>query len=77
MLDDFRNSAASSYEEPQPESTPTQSPPPASGRRTRRKQRLFLGMTAIQRFVLAVMIFFMTGILGTLCLLVTEKIYIP
>lgn len=34
----------------------------------------FLGMTAPQRFVIALMLLMMTCILGTFCLLVTEKI---
>ena len=37
----------------------------------------FLGMTAIQRFVIAVMILFMVCILSSFCLLVTEKISLP
>lgn len=34
----------------------------------------FLGMTAPQRFVIAIMLFLMTFILGTFFLLVTERI---
>jgi hypothetical protein len=37
----------------------------------------FLGMTAPQRFVIALMLLMMTCILGTFCLLVTEKIVPP
>jgi hypothetical protein len=36
-----------------------------------------LGMTPAQRFVIAVMLLMMTLILGSLCLLVTEKIFLP
>lgn len=38
---------------------------------------LLLGMTAIQRFVIAVMILFMICLLSSFCLLVTEKITLP
>jgi hypothetical protein len=37
----------------------------------------FLGMTPVQRFIVAVMLLFMTIILGVLFLLVTSKINIP
>jgi hypothetical protein len=40
-------------------------------------QQLFLGMTPIQRFVIAVMVFMMVCMMGTFFLLVTEKIYLP
>lgn len=38
---------------------------------------LFLGMTPVQRFVIAIMLLMMTCILSTFCLLVTERIYLP
>ncbi|MEA3351679.1 MAG: hypothetical protein U9Q82_13760 [Chloroflexota bacterium] len=38
---------------------------------------IFLGMTPIQRFVIAIMILLMVVILGSFCLLVTEKIALP
>ena len=37
----------------------------------------FLGMTAPQRFIIAVMLLMMACILSTFCLLVTEKIVPP
>jgi hypothetical protein len=37
----------------------------------------FLGMTAIQRFVIALMLFLMTCVLSALCLLVTGRIELP
>ncbi|OGN98948.1 MAG: hypothetical protein A2Z71_00715 [Chloroflexi bacterium RBG_13_50_21] len=37
----------------------------------------FLGMTPVQRFILALMLLFMIIILGVLFLLVTSKIEIP
>lgn len=41
------------------------------------QMNLFLGMTPIQRFVIAVMILLMVCVMGTFLLLVTEKIYLP
>ncbi len=40
-------------------------------------QTLFLGMTPVQRFIIAVMVMMMVCILSTFCLLVTEKIAFP
>ena len=37
----------------------------------------FLGMTPVQRFIIALMLLFMIIILGVLFLLVTEKIVLP
>ncbi len=41
------------------------------------KYHHFLGMTAIQRFIIAFILLLMTVILGTLLLLVSEKIALP
>ena len=64
MLDDLRSSIDVSFyeEEPKP-STP----------RRRRRRREFLGMTAAQRFVLSLLLFLMTVVLGMLCLVVTGR----
>lgn len=37
----------------------------------------FLGMTDVQRFVIALILLVMTIILGSFCLLVTEKVVLP
>jgi hypothetical protein len=37
----------------------------------------FLGMTPVQRFVIAILLLMMTCILSTFCLMVTEKIWLP
>jgi hypothetical protein len=39
--------------------------------------QLFLGMTPIQRFVIAVMVLLMACVMGSFLLLVTEKVFIP
>ncbi len=36
-----------------------------------------LGMTPVQRFVLAVMFLIMVLLLGSMCLLVTERVWLP
>ena len=41
------------------------------------EEKLFLGMTATQRFVLAVVILLMSCVLGGFCLVLTGKIYLP
>ncbi|KPL83922.1 hypothetical protein SE15_01525 [Thermanaerothrix daxensis] len=65
MLDDLRSSIDFSFSE---EEEPT---PPSTRRRRRRGQ--FLGMTAAQRFVLSLLLFLMTVVLGMLCLVVTGR----
>jgi hypothetical protein len=69
MLDDLRNSATSDYT-PQPEPTPPPLP-------TRPTSQPFLGMTAGQRFVIALFLLLIACILGTFCLLVTGKVWLP
>jgi hypothetical protein len=71
MFDNLRDEANSQpfFEDNQQPAEPeavTMSAPPRSGR--------FLGMTPIQRFVIAVLIMFMVCVLGMMCLLITGKI---
>lgn len=71
MLDDLRNSASSSYEEePSPQGAPEH-------RQRRRVQGEFMGMTAVQRFVIALLLFLMTCVLASFCLVITEKMVLP
>ncbi len=73
MLDDLRNTATAGPEEPvPPELVPSGIPPARQETRPP-----FLGMTAAQRFVIVLMMFIMTCILGTFCLIITEKIVPP
>jgi len=71
MFDDLRESAVSSYEDDLPvvEESPQIQP--------ERPRKTLFGMTAAQRFVVVLILFFMTCLLGSICLLVTEKIYLP
>jgi len=70
MFEDFRKQIDdSSFKgDEQPEQPMAESPHP--------KQR-FLGMTPVQRFIVAVMLLMMVVILGVLFLLVTSKIVPP
>ncbi len=71
MLDDFRNTQDENYEEGTVQASvqPEYEPAPTSGR--------FLGMTPFQRFIIIFLIFMLTCVLGSFCLLVTEKIIPP
>ncbi len=40
-------------------------------------QQQFLGMTPVQRFIIATLLLMMVCILGSFFLLVTERIYLP
>ncbi len=71
MLDDFRNTQEEQYEEPTMQAgiQPEYEPSPSSGR--------FLGMTPFQRFIIIFLLFMLTCVLGSFCLLVTERIIPP
>lgn len=72
MLDDLRNSAAQTYYEEEPLSEET-------GQRGRRAgaRGPFLGMTAPQRFVLALLLFIAVCMLGAFFLVLTEAVWLP
>ena len=72
MLDDLRNSANQSFQEE--EQTPIE---PSEMDARPRDSAPFLGMTASQRFVVALLLFLMTCVFGTFCLLVTQKVVLP
>ena len=74
MFDDLRQSGSFLEEEPPPE--PQQEPPKKKARKTGDGGN-FLGMTAAQRFVLALTLLFMACALGGFCLILTNKIYLP
>ncbi len=72
MLDDLRNSAASSYlDEEEAIQEDLRLGQDSS------EEKLFLGMTAPQRFVIVLMMLMMTCVLGTFFLVATEKIVLP
>ncbi len=71
MLDDFRNTTEQTYREETVQSNelPAYESKPAAPR--------FLGMTPFQRFIIIFLIFLLTCVLGSFCLLVTERIIPP
>lgn len=72
MLDDLRNS--SSYIEDEPDAKP----PVDNYQPARRRQKeTFLGMTAIQRFIISLILFLLVCVLGTFALLFTNSIALP
>lgn len=66
MLDDLRSSAEDSYTEVEP--VPVYKP---------KKKKQFLGMTAAQRFVVALFLLIIVVVLGTFCLLATGRVVLP
>ncbi|GER79280.1 MAG: hypothetical protein JETCAE02_04870 [Anaerolineaceae bacterium] len=72
MFDGLRNDASdTSGFDDQPENpAPKVKPAPARRRKTSSK---FLGMTAQQRFIVAVMLMFAVCSLGAMCLLITGR----
>jgi hypothetical protein len=68
MLDDLRNSATFGDDEPlfEEEVQPIQ-----------RQRTDILGMTAPQRLVVAMLLFFMIFVLGAFCLVITERVVPP
>ena len=70
MLDNLRDDAASSfYEEDTVPPDEVKAAPPR-----RKTSGKILGMTPVQRFILAVMMMIAVCALGTMCLLLTDKI---
>jgi lipoprotein NlpI len=65
--DPYRAFEAQGAEERQPEQAPVAAKPV----KKRRKSRNFLGMTAQQRFLITVMLFFIVVLMGTLAMFVT------
>lgn len=73
MLDDLRSSSVFIEEEPLPEAAPAM----RELRSRRRSDGKFLGMNAVQRFIISVMLFLMVFVVGVLALLASGSIYIP
>lgn len=67
MLDQFREEANSSLIFEDEESNPFDVPP----------KRPYLGMTPLQRFVIALMLLVIACVLSAFCLIVTGKIVLP
>lgn len=71
MLDDLRNSAGSGFEEEDPLDDKHYEVAEKPHKRS------FLGMSAGQRFVIALFVFLMIAIIGIFVLIVFQKIYPP
>lgn len=71
MLDNLRDDASSSFYEEDPVPPEEDLIVPAPRRRTGGK---FLGMTPVQRFIIAIMLMIVVCVLGTMCLLLTNRI---
>jgi hypothetical protein len=69
MLDDLRHSADAS--------TPEQNEPTKKEKPQKKGESKFLGMTASQRFIIALFLFLVVCVLGSFCLLVANKIVLP
>jgi hypothetical protein len=76
MFDDLRKSALESVESP--EQKPEENLPEMDefGQEPM-EERTFLGLTAMQRFILALALLFMTCLLSGVCLVLTQKVVIP
>lgn len=74
MLDNLRDQASFEPGEELPDFGPPKKTKPP---RQRRSFDQLVGMTAPQRFVLAVMVLAMVCLLSVMCLLVTEKVVLP
>jgi len=84
MFDNLRDSADSSFyeEEPndlykEPAPQPGKKKVSAAPKKRRNNNARFLGMTAQQRFLVALMLMFMVCIMGTLAMLVLGKMSLP
>ncbi len=66
MLDDLRQQAEDSFRD-EPAEAPPAAPPP----------RRFLGMTPAQTFVILLILFVLTCVLSTACLLVSGRVVPP
>lgn len=83
MFDNLRDSADSSFYEEEPndlykEPTPSSKKTASAAPRNRRSNNVrFLGMTAQQRFLVALMLMFTVCIMGTLALLILGKMSLP
>ena len=71
MLDEFRESGDFLNDEDAPDAAEG-----AKGAVTQEDDLVF-GMTPVQRFVLAVLFFLSMCMLGSFCLLITDKIVLP
>ncbi len=70
MLDDIRKSASEPSQQENAPQLENQQPQAEDGKK-------FLGMTAKQRFIIALLLLISICVLGSLCLVVFGKVYFP
>ena len=70
MLDDLRNTA-SNDSEPETPGAPIKAAP------AKARSGMFLGMSAGQRFVIALLLFMMSCVMGAGCLVLSGKVLLP
>ncbi len=73
MFENLRNDASLFDDEPYFEPAPPVSQPPA---RPKRRRGRFLGLTPVQRFILALMLMVAVCMIGTLIMLVSGKFWL-
>ncbi len=77
MFDDLRQKSAQEAEFINQETVPAMPAAPAPAVRVRRSGRGLLGLTPVQGFTLALILFLNVTVLGCLALVVFEKIALP
>jgi hypothetical protein len=74
MFDEFRKPTE---DQPQEDPLTLDSNEPIPVAQPTRARGPFLGMTPVQRFIIVLMLFFMTCLLGGFCLIITERVVLP
>lgn len=74
MLDDLRNTATQAIDE---EEQVSQDNGEGNLPPRRRPARQFMGMTPGQRFAIMLLLFMMTCVLGSFCLILTGRVVLP
>lgn len=77
MFDDLRNSGQPIFEGEQVKNTEPVLSMPNRPTAKKKKSKKILGMTAIQRFVLSILLFLFVCVVGVAVLLLTGKIALP
>ena len=74
MFDNLRDEPSPTFESESENLFPKEETPDITLPPAQTSERKLLGMTAIQRFIIALMLMIATCTLGTMCLLLTGKI---
>lgn len=74
MFDNLREEPTPAFDDDSVDLFPDEEVPESSPPKVRAPESKFLGMTAMQRFIIALMLMIATCTLGTMCLLLTGRI---